>query len=148
MDPTTKSPDGSDSRKRLLERLLWLGVGYYLLSLLTIPFVGRVWWGELPVLAVFQFPKLAIAGWLRTHVVMEALPWLGLSRGSFSPDYLLAGPYALAMVYLLPMIVAAAVGFRGVDKRRRLATVAFLIAAVADYAFILLFASGRFITIY
>src|SRR6185503_21078749 len=78
-------------------RGLWVFIGYCGLSCLTLPFIGKFWLGELPVLATLQLPKIAVAGWLRTHVVMEAIQWLGLSKGSFSPDYILARPYALAI---------------------------------------------------
>jgi hypothetical protein len=36
---------------------------------------------------------------------MVAIQHLGLSRGSFSPDYILARPYALAIAYLIPLSI-------------------------------------------
>ena len=114
-------------------------------------FIGRVWLGELPVLAVIQLPKIAFADWLRTHVVMEAITFLDFSRGSFSPDYILARPYALAIAYLIPMVLIGIISlrrFRFVDERRGFPTVAFLVAAAVDYLFTLVFADGRLLTIY
>src|SRR4028119_924563 len=70
---------------------------YFVASILTLPFLDALWLGEVPVLALVQVPKTAFAGWLRTDVVMPAIVALGQSRGSFSPDYLLARPYALAL---------------------------------------------------
>lgn len=134
--------------RRAFVRILRAAIGYCVLSCLTLPFIGHVWLGELPVLALIQLPKIATAHWLRTHVVMEALPFFGLSQGSFSPDYLMARPYALAIVYLVPMLIIGVAGLRRPDQRRRLTTVIFLVTATADYVFTLIFADGRFLTIY
>jgi hypothetical protein len=147
----SQSDVGLGRKGDLFVRVLWFFVGCCALSCLTLPFIGRVWLGELPVLAVIQLPKVALAGWLRTHVVMEAITFLGFSRGSFSPDYLLARPYALAMAYLIPMVVIGVISlrcFRFIDERRGFLTVAFLVAAAVDYVFTLLFADGRLLTIY
>lgn len=121
------------------------------LSCLTLPFMGRVWLGELPVLAVIQLPKILVAGWLRTHVVMEAITLLGLSQGSFSPDYILARPYALALAYMIPMAILGVIILRRCsfsDERLRFVAVAALVLAVLDYACTLTFADGRTLTIY
>src|SRR4029078_5978016 len=111
MNPSLQSQaDAGFQRKGdLFVRVLWFFVGYCALSCLTLPFIGRVWLGELPVLAVIQLPKIALADWLRTHVVMEAITFLDFSRGSCSPDYILARPYALAIAYLIPMAVIGAI---------------------------------------
>src|SRR5262245_60626594 len=69
---------------------------YFVISMATLPFIDALWLSELPVLAVPQLPKLLIAGWFRTGVVMPAISGLGLSSGSYSPDYIMARPYALA----------------------------------------------------
>ena len=126
-------------------------IGYCGLSCLTLPFIGKFWLGELPVLATLQLPKIAVAGWLRTHVVMEAIQWLGLSKGSFSPDYILARPYALAIAYVIPMLFIGAIWvwrFRALDRRCGWLTLGVLLAAVTDYVFTLAFANGRSLTIY
>ncbi len=112
---------------------------------------SRQFVGELPVLAVIQLPKIALASWLRTHAVMETITFLGFSRGSFSLDFILARPYALAIAYLIPMIVIGIVGlrrFRCGWERRSFLTLVFLVAAAVDYTFTLVFADGRSLTIY
>ena len=78
---------------------------YCIVSMATLPFVNWLWLGELPVIAVLQLPKLLLAEWLRTDVVMPAIKGLGLSSGAFSPDYTMARPYALVVAYLLPIVV-------------------------------------------
>lgn len=131
--------------------MLRFAIGYCALSCLTLPLVGHVWLGEIPLLALIQIPKLAVVGWLRVHVVMEAIALWGFSRGSFSPDYILARPYALAIAYMIPMFV---IGFVGLWRphiavdRRAVMTLVFLAAACADYIFTLIFAEGRRLTIY
>lgn len=135
----------------LFTKVLQFFIGYFAVSCLTLPFIGRVWLGELPLLALIQLPKTGLANWVRKDVVMPALKFLGLSQGSFSPDYILARPYALAIVYLLPMIIIAVIGLRrspSTPDRRRFLTIAFLIAATIDYLFTLFFADGRHLTIY
>src|SRR3954468_21215999 len=74
---------------------------YFVVSIITLPFLDALWLGELPLPGIVQLPKTAFAGWLRTAVVMPALGPLGRSRGSFSPDYMTARPYALAIAYLV-----------------------------------------------
>jgi hypothetical protein len=127
-----------------------VAIGYCVLSCLTLPFIARLWWGELPVLAFVQMPKIALAGWLRTHVVMEAVTALGLSRGSFSPDYILARPFALAIVYLIPMVIVGLIGLRRrpFNDRCSAITITFLAGATLDYVFTLVFADQRLLTIY
>lgn len=153
MNPNLQSQadTGLRAKRDIFVRVLWFFVGWCALNCLTLPFIGRVWLGELPVLAVIQLPKIAVAGWLRTHVVMDVITFLGFSRGSFSPDYILARPYALALAYLIPMAVIGVSSlrrFRFSDERRGFVTVAFLSAAALDYVFTLIFADGRLLTIY
>jgi hypothetical protein len=150
-NPQSQANAGLRAERGIFARVLWFLVGYCAISCLTLPFIGRVWLGELPVLAVIQLPKIAVAGWLRTHVVMETITFLGFSRGSFSPDYILARPYALALTYLIPMVVIGFIGLRRsrfIDRRRNFVTVIFLVAAAIDYVFTLIFADGRYLTIY
>ncbi len=142
---------GLRAKRALFVKVCWFFVGWFVLSCLTLPFIGRVWLGELPVLAVIQLPKIAVAGWLRTHVVMEAITFLGFSRGSFSPDFILARPYALALAYVIALAVIGVISlrrFRFSDERRGLVMVAFVAAAFVDYMFTLMFADGRLLTIY
>jgi len=55
---------------------------YCAVSLATLPFMNAVWLGELPLLAVPQVPKVELANWLRSDVLIPAAGQLGLSRGS------------------------------------------------------------------
>ena len=123
---------------------------YLALSVLTLPFAGVVWLGELPLLVLIQLPKLAVAGWVRTDWVMPFMRWAGWSSGWFSPDYLLARPYALALVYLLPLL-ASLVWWRArgeLWRSHRRVWFSFAAACVVDYGFTLAFGSTRALTIY
>ena len=153
MNPSLQSQadNGIRAKRDIFVNVLWCFIGLCALSCLTLPFIGRVWLGEFPVLTVIQVPKIAVAGWLRTHVVMEAITFLGFSRGSFSPDYILARPYALALAYLIPMAfigVASLRRFRFRDERLGFVAVVLLVMGVIDYVCTLIFADGRFLTIY
>lgn len=130
--------------------LVWLLTGYFALCSVTIPFINTWWLGELPVLAVIQLPKTVLAGWLRTEVVMKAIRLLGLSYGSFSPDYLMARPYGLALAYPIPLgIVLAAFWLCNRETRFRLWPALVLVAvALVDYVMTLIFTHQRFLTIY
>jgi hypothetical protein len=126
------------------------GLIYYcVISTVTLPFMNQLWLGELPLLAVIQLPKVSFAGWIRTEVVMEAIKWLGVSNGSFSPDYRMARPYALAIAYLLPLITIALLSVRGRSARQmqKLALVLLAVATI-DYFATLQFAAARSLTIY
>jgi hypothetical protein len=147
-----QSDNGSRQNGGIFVAVLWFFAGYWALSCLAIPFVGRLWLGEIPVLAIIQMPMIVAAQWLRIHVVMEIIKFLGCSRGSFSPDYILARPYALALAYLLTVVIICGIGryfrFHFTDERHRFVIAAFLVTAIADYLFILIFAAGPGFTIY
>ena len=122
---------------------------YAIVSALTLPFVGSLWLGELPLLALIQLPKLWPADWIRTHVVMQAMKALGYSSGSFSPDYIAARPYALALVYAAAIAVVLIV--RGCATRGQIPTrfmFAALLALAVDFGCTLAFASARNLTLY
>lgn len=108
---------------------------YFVISMATLPFINALWLGDLPVLAVPQLPKLWIADWLRRGVVMPAIRALGLSSGSFSPDYGMARPYALALAYFIPVVGLLAVAWvrRRVLQPHRLWSCLLLCVAVLDY---------------
>lgn len=125
-------------------------IAYCVVCTLTIPFMNAIWSGEVPLLALVQLPKIEYAQWLRSGLVMQAIRWLGLSRGSFSPDYTLARPYGLAIAYLFPLAVLATVVWmrtRMAPPYRRL-TIALLVVAAIDFAATLYFAHQRYLTIY
>ena len=131
--------------------LILAALGYCTLSSLTLPLMSGVWLGELPLLALIQLPKIAVANWLRVHVVMKAMKPLGLSRGNFSPDYVFARPYALAIVYLVTLIlfcVFTVPRFRQLTLKYRALFFASFILAGFDYFLTLEFGRTRLLSLY
>jgi hypothetical protein len=123
---------------------------YLVVSMATLPFIDTLWLGEVPLLALPQVPKTELANWLRRHVVMPAIKGMGVSRGSFSPDWGLARPYALAAAYLMalgPGLIIVWVRARAVGQRRVWVWVVVL-AAVVDFFCTLWFGGGPGLTIY
>jgi hypothetical protein len=148
--PQEKAKSESPKRDAFVTVLLCL-TGYCVISSFTLPFINSIWLGELPLLALIQLPKLIVAGWLRKDVVMEAIHVLGLSKGSFSPDFVLARPYALAIAYLVPLILIAVISwwkYRSLSPRRRPVLAGLFVAAAIDFVVTLIFADGRYLTIY
>jgi hypothetical protein len=123
---------------------------YSLLSSLTLPFVDSIWLGKVPLLALIQLPKTSFAQWLITHAAMPIIRWLGLSRGSFSPDHILARPYALAAAYLIPIaFFVLLMAFRTRLRHRLwLWTLLLILVAFIDFCFTLKFARTAGLTIY
>jgi hypothetical protein len=129
---------------------LRLLAAYFVISICTLPFLNKLWAGDVPLLALIQVPKVLFAGWVRTDVVMRAMRGLGLSRGSFSPDHVVARPYALAIAYLVVLGIVFAPLWarrRRTPIRRRWAWIVVGAAAV-DFAFTLWFAGRSGITVY
>jgi hypothetical protein len=85
-------------------RLMIFLTGYYLLSTTTLPFLDSWWIGEIPPLALIQLPKLSVAEQLRSGAVLQLLSRVVGSLGSYSPDFHRARPYALAIVYVVPLL--------------------------------------------
>lgn len=134
----------------MLRALLYAALAYCVLSSLTVPFLNSLWLGELPVLAVIQVPKVGLAQKLLTGVLMPALTALGWSRGSFSPDYIMLRPYALALAYLIGLFFVytiLALRTRLRPPYRRWALILLALAAV-DYILTLYFANSRGLSIY
>jgi hypothetical protein len=131
----------------ILVRLL---LAYLVACSITIRLIDTWWVGEIPMLALIQLPKIGPAQWLRQHVVMPLIVSFGKSSGSFSPDYVTAGPYALAIVYVLAVGLVLLVGVRRMrSSRRDLAWALVLVAvAVIDFALTLRFARGPGLSIY
>jgi len=126
------------------------GLVWCVASIVTLPFVGAVWLGEIPLLALIQIPKITVAGWLRQHVVMEVIKMLGYSKGSFSPDYVMARPYGLALTYSIPLIVVSLsllIPGCSSGRHRRLALI-FFAALMVDGAFTYIFADRRALSLY
>jgi hypothetical protein len=126
-------------------------IAYLAVSCATLPFLNRVWFGEIPLLALVQLPKTGPAQWLRTEMVMPAIRALGWSRGSFSPDFLLARPYALGLAYglfLSAILLAALWGRRGRFHAGRVGLLILLGLAAVDFAMLLYFGGGPGLSIY
>lgn len=138
------------SRRPWTDRLLKAIALYFIVSIVTVPFIDELWLGEMPLLALIQLPKTEPAHWLRRHVVMPAIKMLGLSRGSVSPDYGMAGPYALAAAYLLllgPVLTTAWVRARKTGHRSIWPWI-LVSAAIIDACCLLRFGRGPGLTIY
>lgn len=123
---------------------------YSVLSIMTLPLMDAWWIGELPMFALPQVPKTGIADEVRRAMVMHLLGPLGLSRGSFSPDWTLARPYALAVVYMVPLAVWLTMIARrtGMQPPHRYWAIAVVVLAIIDYAMTLLLAGGPGLSIY
>ena len=135
---------------RVFHVCLWFLVGYCCLSMLTLPFLNSLWLGEVPVLAVIQLPKTLPAIWARTGIVMPAIRVLGVSRGSFSPDYILARPYGLLLVYLVPAAAIAGCAFVSTPapkSGKRLPALVLVLLSI-DYVLTLMLAGGPGLTVY
>jgi hypothetical protein len=138
MTESTTTPKGG-----WMYKAIWVLIIYYLVSIVTLPALNAIWYGELPLLAVIQLPKVEPARYLRTHVVMPLIQDLGLSRGSYSPDLTLASPLALAIVCLVPMLLLLAYLLcqRGFFRRHIRLVAAVAVLAIIDFGWTLMFAS-------
>ena len=125
-------------------------VFYCVASSMTLPFLDAIWFGEIPPLAIIHSPKTEFGNWIRSSLVMPAIKWLGYSRGSFSPDYILARPYALALAYFAPLVLlCGGLWWRtGLVPPYRRWFCVLLILAVLDFCLMLIFAGGPGFTIY
>lgn len=129
---------------------LKIGIAYCIISILTLPLMNVVWLGEIPLLAVIQIPKIAVASWLRQDVVMEVIKILGWSKGSFSPDYIMARPYGLGLAYSIPLIlVSLSLLLPGCSSgRHRRLTLIFFAALLVDGVFTCVFTDRRSLSLY
>jgi hypothetical protein len=122
-----------------------------LLSTATLPFIGKVWLGEIPVLVITQVPKVTVARWLREEVVMKVIRAQGWSSGSFSPDYTEARTWGLLLAYLPPVMGLFLLGWwrwRHAPCSRRMLPWIFLAVAVLDFYATLRLTGGPGFTIY
>jgi hypothetical protein len=119
-------------------------MAYCLVSIATLPFLNWLWLGELPVLAVVQAPKLGPATIARKQIVMPLIGMLGLSKGSFSPDYIMARPYGLLLVYLVPagIIIGYAIGSVEARRTKRGMLILAMVILCADYVCTMIFGAG------
>ncbi len=87
----------------LLATTILLLAGYYAVSAATLPFADSVWIGEIPVLAVWQLPKVVLHGYAQTFFLWM-LSVMGWSAGSPSPDRIATQPYAMTAMVVLPAL--------------------------------------------
>jgi len=130
--------------------LLKFSVFACLFSSATVPFVDTVWLGDLPFMAIFQLPKLGCARWMIAEVVMPGMKYFGVSSGMYSPDYISARPYALALVYLLPLagVILLVRIRRGFIAPYRAWVWGLVLAAVVDFFLTMYFRAQPGLTIY
>ena len=76
---------------------------YYLVSAVTLPLVNKLWLGELPLLAIVQLPKSVVKSVVH-QVLMSMVHSFGLSRGSFSPDYMATHGWAMIAMVTVPAL--------------------------------------------
>ncbi|MCA9083559.1 MAG: hypothetical protein KDA81_05870 [Planctomycetaceae bacterium] len=100
-EPVTQRPEHRSGLCTWLSQMLCL---YYVASAVTLPFANRIWFGEIPVLAVIQLPKTFLKS-LFQHAFLWFVRSTGLSQGSFSPDYMATHPWAMAAMSITPLIV-------------------------------------------
>jgi hypothetical protein len=104
---------------------------YYVISALTLPAANKIWLGEIPLLALVQIPK----AFLKTMVhkaLMHAMHGLGISYGSFSPDFGATHGWAMLIMLTLPALLFATVLMRarGLEHRNRWVGLVLLLAAI------------------
>jgi hypothetical protein len=146
----SRPTNSSLASHRICLLFLKLLIAYLVISIVTLPFLNAFWIGELPVFALIQVPKIELALFVRVHIVMEALKPLGLSRGSFSPDYIRAGPYALVITYLSLLLLIVAGVWRLTRMRAPFLRLTLILIALAivDFFCVLFFSRGPSLTIY
>lgn len=135
---------------KIFKRIIICFTIYLVLSISTIPFIDSIWIGELPILAVIQLPKIIPANIIRHCYAVRLAKTLAVSKGSFSPDYTAARPYALLIIYLVPLLIPAvcyAVFIK--DKKQAGKYVLFLLLfSVLDFLCVLHFSDTPGLTIY
>jgi hypothetical protein len=145
----TGRPDAPAMEGRVYRSVLKALTAYLAVSALTLPVMDALWVGEIPLLALPQVPKVTLAKWVRTEVVVAYMRAHGLSKGSPSPDSIAARPYALAITYLVPLgALLGLVALRtGLAPHRRW-VVALVAVAALDFYLTLTLAGGSGFTIY
>lgn len=110
-NPFHANDRSQDPHQAMPRRLNWLAGGvcvYYMLSAVTLPFAGKVWFGEIPILGLFQIPKAIIKSFIH-DVLLDAVHRFGWSAGSASPDYGMTHPWAMFLMCVLPSLVLVSI---------------------------------------
>lgn len=77
---------------------------YYVCSSLTLPWSNQFWFGEIPILAIFQLPKAILKSLMQTQL-LSLLHQLGWTYGSASPDYAATHRWALGIAIIAPAVI-------------------------------------------
>lgn len=130
--------------------LLKLAVGYFLICAVTLPFLDTFWLGEVPLLALIQLPKVALAKWCQSDLVMRGMQIAGLSSGSMSPDLIASRPWGLLLAYVFALASVLAVVWWRTRMKQPYGRAAWLlgIVAVIDFVVTLLLAGKPGLSIY
>ena len=154
---TTNAPEPANSAETVADhtavpqrwpRILCMCIcTYYAMSALTLPFVNRLWFGEISPLAIFQFPKSFLKSIIQ-KILLSMFHFFGLSRGSASPDYAATHGWAMIATVTLPALFVIAVCslMRSPAHRRLLAAI--LICAALDAVVTLWFDSASNLKLY
>ena len=115
-------------------RFAMMVILYYAISVVTLPFADDVWFGEAPLLAVLQLPKMYVNSTIQGALI-AMLPSVGWESGSVSPDRMLTDSWALgATVVIPPLIVICALMLIRSSPRRRLLVGLVVVIAAMDAA--------------
>lgn len=94
----------SSARPRWPFILVAIACWYYVTSATTLPLADFVWFEEIPPLAIIQLPKAVIKSVVHDFLMAE-VQRLGLSHGSFSPDYGMTHGWAMAIMLTVPALL-------------------------------------------
>ena len=134
---------------KIYKKIIICFIAYFIISMITIPFINSIWFGELPVLAVIQLPKVIPANAIRRYYAVSLAKELNISKGSFSPDYGLARPYALSIIYIIPLLILVFYALCIKNKKESgKYLLFFLFFSTLDYLFMLHFSHTPGLTIY
>ena len=123
---------------------------YFVISIVTIPSINSIWIGDIPALAVIQAPKTIPANSMRYYYAAGLAKKLNTSKGSFSPDYEFARPFALIIVYTFPLLILMSY-YALIVKDKKGAwkyVLVLLFFSVIDYFYTLYFSHTPSLTIY
>lgn len=138
VNPYTPSgvADRSNRQAHAVQRWPWIvalcASSYFAVSALTLPFANTIWFGDLPPLALTQLPKSFLKSAVH-EILMFVIESVGMSRGSFSPDYIATHDWAMGVMTAAPalLLVAAFLLLRRVSCRGKLIAIV-LISATID----------------
>jgi len=139
-----------DRREWIARSLLNLLVAYFVVSAATLPFLNRLWLGEIALPALIQLPKVILAKWCQHELVIRGMRIAGLSTGSMSPDLIASRPWGLLLAYVFALGPVFAVIWYRTRVKKPYGRMALFLAAVAviDFILTLRLAGGPGLSIY